>query len=628
MTSGSATPGAATPVPATAAGLAAWDEAQWVARLCALAPAGSGVHVRARPGPARDRFLALLRDALPPGAPLRRCPAGIADARLLGGLDLAASLAAGRSVIGRGLLAESDGGLVLVGGAERLDAGTAARLAAVLDAGEVAVERDGISTRHPARIGLVLLDEAGDDPDAAQLPATLRDRLAFRLDLDALPPGGDSATPPDPGLSQAPLPPAQLLDALCGTAEALGVASPRATLLALRAARGCAALHGRAAPAEADVVLAARLVLLPRATRLPASPDADPGPPAPADDTDSADTPPGPRDTPPDDAAQAEGRAGDPPAPPPGPDEPAAPPSAAPPPGDAAAAVIAATLAALPPSLLARLGAAGPATRTAESGRAAGRARASRHGRPVGSRPGRPDGGARLDLLATLRAAAPLQALRRRDAQPPPPSPGRAARLHVRAADLRVQRRESTPRATTLFVVDASGSAAMSRLAEAKGAVELLLAECYVRRDQVALLAFRGAGAELLLPPTGALARARRCLAALPGGGPTPIAAGLDAAAQLAASLRRRGAAPLLVVLTDGRANIARDGTADRARATADALDAARGLRASGLPALLIDISARPQPQAAALAEAMGARCLFLPRADAAALSRAIRQAA
>ncbi len=611
-----------TPAPTTP-GPDAWDEAQWVARLCALAPAGSGVHVRARPGPARDRFLALLREALPPGAPLRRCPAGIADARLLGGLDLAASLAAGRSVIGRGLLAESDGGLVLVGGAERLDAGTAARLAAVLDAGEVAVERDGVSTRHPARIGLVLLDEAGDDPDAAQLPAALRDRLAFRLDLDAAPPGDNPPVPPGPGLSQAPLSPAQLLDALCGTADALGVASPRATLLALRAARGCAALHGRAAPAEADVVLAARLVLLPRATRLPAPPDADPGSPAPADDADPADTPPGPHDTPPDAAAHAEGRAGDPPTPPPGPDEPATPP-----PGDAAAAVIAATLAALPPSLLARLGASASATRAAESGRAAGRARASRHGRPVGSRPGRPDGGVRLDLLATLRAAAPLQALRRRDAPPSPPRPGRAARLQVRAADLRVQRRESTPRATTLFVVDASGSAAMSRLAEAKGAVELLLAECYVRRDQVALLAFRGAGAELLLPPTGALARARRCLAALPGGGPTPIAAGLDAAAQLAASLRRRGAAPLLVVLTDGRANIARDGTADRARATADALDAARDLRAASLPALLIDISARPQPQAAALAEAMGARCLFLPRADAAALSRAIREAA
>ena len=616
------------------AAAAAWDETEWVAHLCARAPAGTGVHVRARPGPARDRFLALLREALPQGACLRRCPAGIGDARLLGGLDLAASLAAGRSVIGRGLLAEADGGVVLVGGAERLDAGLAARLAAVLDDGEVAVERDGFSTRHPARIGLVLLDEGEDETDAAggatSVPATLRDRLAFHLDLDALPAGGDPGVMPGPGLSDAALPLTQVLEALCGTAEALGVASPRATLLALRAARGCAMLRGRAEASEADVVLAARLVLLPRATRLPASSATEPES-SPAETADAPDTPsdPGEAQSSAADSDPAEGRAGDAPEPP-STDEPE---TASP--GDAASAVIAATLAALPPSLLARLGAIGASAKGTEAGRAAGRARASQHGRPIGSRAGRPEGGARLDLVATLRAAAPLQALRRRDALPGraavpgrAAAPGRAGRLEIRAADLRVQRRESTPRATTLFVVDASGSAAMSRLAEAKGAVELLLAECYVRRDQVALLAFRGVGAELVLPPTGALARARRCLAALPGGGPTPIAAGLDAAASLAAALRRRGAAPLLVVLTDGRANIARDGTADRARATADALDAARRLRATGLPALLIDISARPQPQAAALAEAMGARCLFLPRADAAALSRAIRQAA
>ena len=113
---------------------------------------------------------------------------------------------------------------------------------------------------------------------------------------------------------------------------------------------------------------------------------------------------------------------------------------------------------------------------------------------------------------------------------------------------------------TTIFVVDASGSAALHRLAEAKGAVELLLADCYIRRDQVALIAFRGSAAELLLPPTRSLARAKRSLAGLPGGGGTPLAAGLDAAFALSDSIRRKGQTPTVIVLTDGRANIARDG--------------------------------------------------------------------
>ena len=139
---------------------------------------------------------------------------------------------------------------------------------------------------------------------------------------------------------------------------------------------------------------------------------------------------------------------------------------------------------------------------------------------------------------------------------------------------------------------------------------------------------FAGTGVELLLPPTGALARARRCLGALPGGGGTPLAAGIEAACALAESLRRQGETPRLVLLTDGRANVALDGAMDRSRAMADAERVARHLRGTGLPALVIDISPRPQPEAAKIAAAMGARCLALPRADAAALNRAVRAAA
>ncbi|TDG27490.1 VWA domain-containing protein, partial [Paracraurococcus ruber] len=236
-------------------------------------------------------------------------------------------------------------------------------------------------------------------------------------------------------------------------------------------------------------------------------------------------------------------------------------------------------------------------------------------GRPIGSRAGEPRGGARLALVETLRAAAPWQRLRGRS----------GARIEVRKDDLRIRRFRQRSETATIFAVDASGSAALHRLAEAKGAVELLLADCYVRRDRVALLAFRGTGAELLLPPTSSLVRARRCLAGLPGGGGTPVAAALDAALALAEAVRRKGQTPLLVVLTDGRANVARDGAGGRARAEAEALEAARALRAAKVAAVLVDVSPRPAEAGRRLAAEMGARYLALPYADAATLSRAVR---
>ncbi|MBS0529648.1 MAG: VWA domain-containing protein, partial [Proteobacteria bacterium] len=197
-------------------------------------------------------------------------------------------------------------------------------------------------------------------------------------------------------------------------------------------------------------------------------------------------------------------------------------------------------------------------------------------------------------------------------------------RILIRKDDFRIARFKQRSETTTVFVVDASGSAALHRLAEAKGAVELLLADCYIRRDQVAMIAFRGQVAELLLPPTRSLARAKRSLAGLPGGGGTPLAAGLDAAFALADLIRRKGQTPTVILLTDGRANIARDGAQGRPRAEEDAMNAARQLRAAGITAVLVDTSPRPGPVGAQLASEMGARYLPLPHADASTLSKAI----
>ena len=118
---------------------------------------------------------------------------------------------------------------------------------------------------------------------------------------------------------------------------------------------------------------------------------------------------------------------------------------------------------------------------------------------------------------------------------------GDARRVQVRSEDFRIVRFRQRRGTTAIFVVDASGSSAMQRLAEVKGAIELLLVDCYVRRDSVALVAFRGEGAEVILPPTRSLARAKRTLAGLPGGGGTPIAHGLEAALALADRIKRQG---------------------------------------------------------------------------------------
>ena len=121
--------------------------------------------------------------------------------------------------------------------------------------------------------------------------------------------------------------------------------------------------------------------------------------------------------------------------------------------------------------------------------------------------------------------------------------------------------------------------------------------------------------------------RAKRSLAALPGGGGTPLAAGIEAARELAQQIGRQGETPVVVMLTDGRANVARDGRHGRVQATDDALAAADAFRLAGFAALLIDTSAQPGEASRQMAERMGATCVPLPHAGAAGLSQAVRLA-
>jgi len=579
---------------------AVWADAALCTELLAVDPSGlGGLLLRSGPGRQRDLLQGWVKALLPAGAPLLKVPVHITEDRLLGGLSLAATLREGKVVLEQGLLALADGGVVILAMAERLEPMVCSQVCAALDRGELQLERDGLTATVRCRVGVLALDEGLEDEHA---PAPLRERLALHLDLNTLDPRSLPEASPDPArvararlqLPRVELPPA-VVEALCEAALALGVHSLRGPLLAASAARAHAALEGRGRVEEADAAAAARLVLGPRATRLP--------PPAPEEDEEEE--PPPPEDQAP-------------------PEQPDPPEEQAIPDAPLEEVVLEAAKSGIPPGLLELLALGkGPRSSRRSAGQA-GEVRASTDGgRPAGARAGFPRPGERLNVVETLRAAAPWQPLRRRERGPP--RPGQPRRLEIRKEDFRITRFQQRTETSVIFSVDASGSAALQRLAEAKGAVEQVLGDCYVRRDHVALIAFRGKAASLLLPPTRSLARVRRSLADLAGGGTTPLASGIDAALALALEARKRGQTPVLVLMTDGRANVARDGREGGGVANEDALTSARAVRAAGVRSLFLDTAPRPRPQARLLAQEMGARYLPLPYLDAVGISRPVQ---
>ncbi len=166
-----------------------------------------------------------------------------------------------------------------------------------------------------------------------------------------------------------------------------------------------------------------------------------------------------------------------------------------------------------------------------------------------------------LALDATLRAAAPHQQQRRLDAatETGPPEP-EDSRVFIEPWDVREKVRETKTGSLILFVVDASGSmGAQRRMVAVKGAILSLLLDAYQRRDRVGLIAFRGTTAQVLLPPTASVDLAQVHLREMPTGGRTPLSRGLLMALEVVESekMKDRNVLPLLVLLSDGRANVA-----------------------------------------------------------------------
>ncbi|MFZ9899498.1 MAG: magnesium chelatase ATPase subunit D, partial [Gemmatimonadaceae bacterium] len=156
------------------------QRAALAAALVALDPvAFGGVVIRSTRADRATAWIAQLTALRPERSPIGRLPISIGDDRLLGGLDLAMTLAMGRPVAERGLLARHDGGLLVLPCAERVSATLIARLTAALDT-HVAVPR-GPFAGEPAeaRVGLIALDES--EPEDEPIHPALADRLAFHL---------------------------------------------------------------------------------------------------------------------------------------------------------------------------------------------------------------------------------------------------------------------------------------------------------------------------------------------------------------------------------------------------------------------------------------------------------------
>lgn len=573
-----------------------WDDAETAAALLGvLGWQLGGVNLRCFPGPIRDTWLARI-ESLIPGKALRRIPGFTPESRLLGGIDLAATLKTGAPVIEKGLLGECHNQIAVVTMAERLERSTVAHLSRALDVGGLTSHRDGVTIEAKTHFPIIALDEGlGDE---APHPA-LKDRLGIDLDLSQLSihdVGDPLYTAQDVAGARDRLPeircPHEIAQQIVQLCDALGIHSARTSVIAVRICRALAALRGDDQITDTDIRTALRLSLIPKATQLPEQPQehdeaSSPEPEPPVEQSDPA-------------AEQSDSSKQQPPT----------------------EELLEATIAELPPGLLAALQAKSNAQRRRSqlAGKSGQRHRDHHRGRPLGYARGDHRRGGKLDLVATLRQAIPWQTIRKQSREQPI---DRA--VLITASDLCMKRFKQRRQSATIFAVDVSGSAALQRLAEAKGAVELLLADCYVRRDEVAVITFRGQTADLLLPPTRSLVRAKRSIAGVAGGGGTPLAAGLESIYSLHCALERQGITPHYVLLTDGAANVARSGETGRDAGTEDALAAAKVLRDCGATGILIDTAQRPQERARTLADTLEATYIALPKASAQTLNQTIR---
>jgi magnesium chelatase subunit D len=622
------------------------DDLKLALLVNAVSPEVGGVLVRGEKGTAKSTAVRALASLLPsirvisgcpfscdPEAPNPECPAGphpldasaetrpvrlvelpvgASTDRLAGTLDIEKALSEGRKAFEPGLLAAAHRGILYVDEVNLLSDHLVDLLLDVAAMGVNHVEREGVSVRHPSRFILVgtmnpeegelrpqLLDrfgitvEVAGSPDPADRVEVVRRRLRYETapqefsgewsNVDAkLAASVESARLrlPDVSLDE------DILFRISTLCAELGVDGLRGDLVTAKTARTLAAWDARNEVVLDDVKRAALLALSHRRRRGPfEQPGMDPEDlenvlskdrPDPPDDPGGGSI--GPATSENDREVSSSVRD--------------------PEPSEAHKGAGERSHAASEPFDPVRL----EVTEKGKVGPLGRRSRVSGEtGHPVADRE---NGGRPRDvaLAATVRAAAPHQSARG----------GEGPGIEVRTCDLRQNVREGREGNLILFLVDASGSmAARKRMSAVKGAVLSLLNDAYQRRDKVALISFRGEEARILLPPTSSVGLATSRLEDLPTGGRTPLAAGIEKAADVLKreELRDRERRPLLVLLTDGRATAGPDPQVAAAR-----------LRSLGATSFVVDTEEGyvRLGMAGELAGAMGARCLRLEelRAD------------
>lgn len=598
------------------------DLAKQALMLLAVDPSLGGVVIPSAVGSGKSTLARAFAGILPEGTPFVELPLNVTEDRLIGGVDLEATLAAGQRVVQHGVLSRAHKGVLYVDSLSLLDSSAVSHVMDAMSRRAVIVEREGLSEVHPADFMLVGTYDPSDgevrmgllDRIGIIVPFTSQNDYRARKQIVSVVMGTRDLEDTEDELrmlrglinaAKEQLPKVSMtseqIKGLIQTAISLGVEGNRVDIFAIRAAIANAALNQRTEVEDEDLKLAMKLVLVPRATRMPEREATD-------EEMQSQDEPPPPDEQEPEDE-----------------DAPAETPDA-----DAEEEqeetpdmieelMMDAIETELPDNIL-NISLA--SKKKAKSG-SRGEALNNKRGRFVRAQQGEMKSG-KVALIPTLISAAPWQASRKAEKAKKGIKTGA---LVINKEDVKIKRFRDKSGTLFIFMVDASGSMALNRMRQAKGAVSSLLQNAYVHRDQVALISFRGKQAQVLLPPSQSVDRAKRELDVLPTGGGTPLASALITGWETAKQARTKGITQIMFVLiTDGRGNIplqaAYEPNAEKApkeqlEKEIEAL--ALSIQADGIASIVVDTQMNylSRGEAPKLAQKLGGRYFYLPNAKA-----------